>query len=73
MAFENCIWFLPHPNTRVTIVATIATAVVTPTVHRFNFNAFDGFSNGLLRVPVKKVPLRGPEKLVKKKLLFIWW
>lgn len=34
--------FLPHPKTWVAIVATIATAVVTPTVHRFNLNALFG-------------------------------
>lgn len=31
--------FLPHPKTCVAIVAKIATAVVTPTVHRFTLNA----------------------------------
>lgn len=31
--------FLPHPNTCVAIVAPIAKAVVTPTVHRFSLNA----------------------------------
>lgn len=36
------VWCSPHPNTCAAIVAMTATAVVTPTVHRFNLNALEG-------------------------------